>query len=165
MKLTKGRLYPRKLGGREVGDRQRIAKCAALSRPLKSVIALSMFSVWAVLSACTLNPNPDTYLQREVEHLQELTIPLDSHLVNQHPPEIQGWVVRADWEFQTNYSADAYNSWVAEKLRPDFQAHGSPGSPARFSKYDHGDVETLSVEAAPFAGMLRVTLNLVIYPD
>jgi hypothetical protein len=104
-------------------------------------------------------------LCREVEHLQKLTIPPDSHLIDEHPPTIQGWVARADWEFQTNYSADAYNSWVAEKLRPDFHAYGSPSSPTRFSKYEQGDVEMLSVATAPLAGMLRVTIELEIYPD
>jgi hypothetical protein len=104
-------------------------------------------------------------LQRKVEHLQELTIPAGSHLIDQHPPTIQGWVARADWEFQTNYSADAYYGWVAEKLRPDFHAYGSPSSPTGFSKYDQGDVEMLSVGTVPFAGMLRVTVKLEVYPD
>jgi hypothetical protein len=143
----------------------RIAKCAAMSRLLKSVIALSMLSAWAALSRCTFDPSPDTHLQREVEHLQKLTIPPDSLLIDQHPPTIQGWVARADWEFQTHYSADAYSGWVAEKLRHDFHAYGSPSSPTRFSKYDQGDVEMLSVVTVPFAGMLQVTVKLEIYPD
>ena len=143
----------------------RVAKCAAVSRLLKSVLALSMLAACAALSSCTFDPSPDTHLQRKVEHLQELTIPAGSHLIDQHPPTIQGWVARADWEFQTNYSADAYSGWVAEKLRSNFQAYGSPGCPRRFSRYDHGDVETLSVVTVPFGGMLRVTVKLEIYPD
>ena len=143
----------------------RVAKCAAVSRLLKSVLALSMLAAWAALSSCTFDPSPDTHLQREVERLQKLTIPAGSHLIDEHPPTIQGWVARADWEFQTNYSADAYYRWVAEKLRPDFHAYGSPGSPTGFGTYDQGDVEMLSVVTVPFAGMLRVTIKLEIYPD
>ena len=143
----------------------RVAKCLAMTRLLKSVIAVSMLAAWAALTSCTFDPGPDTRLQREVEHLQELTIPPGSHLIDQRPPTIQGWVARADWEFQTNYSADEYSGWVAEKLRPDFHAYGSPSSLTGFSKYDQGDVEMLSVVTVPFAGMLQVTIRLEIYPD
>jgi len=136
-----------------------------MSRRLKSVIALAALSAWAGLSSCTFDPSPDTRLQQEVERLQKLTIPPDSYLIDQRSPTIQDLVARADSEFQTNYSAAAYYGWVAEKLRPDFHAYGSPTSPTRFSKYDQGDVEMLSVGTVPFAGMLRVTVKLETYPD
>ena len=143
----------------------RVAKCLAMTRLLKSVIAVSMLAAWAALTSCTFDPTPNTRLQREVERLQELTIPAGSHLIDQHPPRIQGWLARADWEFQTNSSADEYSGGVAEKLRPDFHAYGGPRSSTGFSKYDQGDVEMLSVVTVPFAGMLQVTIRLEIYPD
>ena len=165
MKLLKDNLHPRKLRGPEVGDRRRTAKYAAMRKLLMPVIALSLLSAWAALSSCTFDPSSETHTQREVEHLQKLTIPPDSRLIDQHPPTIQGWVTRADWEFETNWAGDAYKSWVTEKLQPDFHSYGSPNSPTRFSKYDQGDAEMLSVATAPLAGIRRVTIKLEIYPD
>lgn len=166
MQLMKGSFCPRKLRRREVGDRRRAAKCIVMRRRLrKSVMAFSMFSVWATLSSCTFDPNPDRYLRPEVERLQRLTIPPESHVVDGHPPEIQGWVARASWEFQTNYSAGAYNSWVVQRLRPDFRVDGSPNSSTRFSKYVQGDVEVMWVVTVPFDGKLRVIVQLEICPD
>lgn len=131
----------------------------------RSVMTLSLLSAWCALSACTFDPSPDTQLPREVENLQTLTIPPQSQVVDRHPPTIHGWVARADWEFRTNSSADAYNNWVAKRLQPDFRACQSSTSPACFSKYDHGDAETLSIATVPLAGMLQVTVELEIYPD
>ena len=165
MKLLKDSSYPRKLRGPEVGDGRRTAKYAATRKLLKPVMALSLLSAWAVLSSCTLDPSSETHTQREVEHLQKLTIPPDSRLIDQHPPAIQGSVTRADWEFETNWTGDAYKSWVTEKLQPDFHSYGSPTSPTRFTKYEQGDAEMLSVATAPLAGMMRVTIKLEIYPD
>ena len=131
----------------------------------KTVIAVSILSVCATLPSCTSETGPDTHLQQEVDRLQKRTVPPDARLIHQHLPAIQGWVARADWEFQTNYQADAYNEWLADRLRPDFQIHQDVGSPTQFSKYDHGDVEILSVATTSSAGMLRVAVQLVVYPD
>lgn len=131
----------------------------------KTVVAVFMLLAWGTLTSCTSETSPDTHLQQEVDHLQKRTIPPNSRLMDQHLPAIHGWVARADWEFQTNYAADTYNEWVADKLRPDFEIHEGASSPAQFSKYDQGDVEILWVVSAPSAGMLRVTVKLEIYPD
>ena len=132
---------------------------------LKTVIALLMLLAWGTLACCTSETSPDTHLQQEVDRLQKRTIPPDSRPMDQHLPAIHGWVARADWEFQTNYAAHAYNEWVADKLRPDFEIHDGASSPPQFSKYQQGDVEILSVVTAPSGGMLRVTVKLEIYPD
>ena len=132
---------------------------------LKIVIALLMLLAWGTLTCCTSEISPDTHLQQEVDRLQKRTIPPDSRLIDQHLPAIHGWVARADWEFQTNYAADTYNEWVADKLRPDFEIPEGASSPPQFSKYHQGDVEILSVVMAPTAGMLQVTVKLEIYPD
>ena len=132
---------------------------------LKTLTALFILSAWSTQTSCTSETRPDTHLQQEVDRLQKRTVPPDSRLIDQHLPAIQGWVARADWEFQTNYRADAYNEWLADQLRPDFQIHQDAGSPTQFSKYDQGDVEILSVATTPSAGMLRVAVQLVVYPD
>jgi hypothetical protein len=131
----------------------------------KTVIAVFMLSAWGTLTSCTSETSPDTHLQQEVDYLQSRTIPPDSRLIDQHLPSIHGWVGRADWKFQTNYGADTYNTWLADKLRPDFRIQEDTRSPTRFSKHDQGDVETLSVATTPSAGMMRVTVKLEIYPD
>ena len=132
---------------------------------LKTVIALFMLSAWGTLMSCTSETSPGTHLQQELDRLKKRTVPPDSRLIDQHLPAIQGWVARADWEFQTNYGADTYNEWVDDQLRPEFQIHEGASSPTQFSKYDQGDVETLSVAMTPSAGMLQVTVKLQIYPD
>jgi hypothetical protein len=132
---------------------------------LKTAIALFMLLAWGTLTSCTSETTPDTHLQQEVDRMQKRTIPSDSRLIDQHLPAIHGWVARADWEFQTNYSAGTYNEWVADKLRPDFQIQQGASPSTRFSKHDKGDVEILSVATGPSAGMLQVTVKLEIYPD
>ena len=132
---------------------------------LRTVIAVFMFSAWGTLTGCTSETSPDMHLQQEVDHLQKRTMPPGSRLISQHVPAIQGWVGRAEWEFQTNYGADKYNAWLADKLRPDFQIHDGASSPTQFSKYDQGDIEVLSVLPAASAGTLQVTVRLEIYPD
>jgi len=136
-----------------------------MSRLLKTVIAIFILSGCGTLSSCTSETSPKTYLEQEVEHLQKRTIPPDSRLIDQHLPAIHGWVARADWEFQTQYGADKYNEWLADKLRPEFRVHQSAGSSIRFSEQDRGDVETLSVETTTSAGMPRVTVRFEMFPD
>ncbi len=80
-------------------------------------------------------------------------------------PQFTDGGAHADWEFQTNDAADTYKGWVAGQLRPDFQIQEGAGSSTRFNKYDRGDVEMLTVATAPKGGMLRVSVNLEIYPD
>jgi len=132
---------------------------------LKTAIALFMLLAWGTLTSCTSETTPDTHLQQEVDRMQTRTIPSNSRLIDQHLPAIHGWVARADWEFQTNYAADTYNEWVADKLRPDFQIQQGARPSTRFSKHDQGDVEILSVVTAPSAGILQVTVKLEIYAD
>lgn len=132
---------------------------------LRTVIALFMLSLSGMLTSCTSESRPDTFLQQEVVRLQKRTIPPGSRLIGQHLPAIRGWVARADWEFQTNYGADTYREWLAHKLRPDFQIQVGANSPIQFSKDDQGDVEIVSVATTPSAGILHVTVKLEIYPD
>jgi hypothetical protein len=131
----------------------------------KRMVVGFMLSVLGTLSGCISESSPETNLQQEVEDLQKRTIPDGSHLLDRHVPTIHGWVATADWQFETNYSADGYNEWLGDKLRPDFQVHEGASSPTRFSRFSRGDVEMLSVVAAPSPGMLRVTVKLEIYPD
>ena len=130
-----------------------------------SMIALSLLSAMGMLSSCEIDPGPDTPLPRKLKRLQELTIPPGAQLMDEHPPTIQGWIARANWEFEINHSADAYYGWVAEKLRSSFQAYSAPSSPRRFRRYDHGDVETLSIVTSASDGKLRVMVTLGVYPD
>ena len=67
-------------------------------------MALFILSAWSTQTSCTSETRPDTHLQQEVDRLQKRTVPPDSRLIDQHLPAIQGWVARADWEFQTNYA-------------------------------------------------------------
>ena len=92
-------------------------------------------------------------------------IPPDSHTVNQHPLTLQGLRATASWEFDSSDAPDAYKRWVTSRLRPDFQVRETANSGLRFSKYAHGDEETLSVETASSSGTLHVTVKLEIYPD
>jgi hypothetical protein len=136
-----------------------------VNKLLKSIIAASALSVWIALPSCAPKIDPDTYLQQEVSEVQQRTEPAHSHLVNQHPLSLQGWGASASWEFESNYSPDAYNRWVTSRLRPDFHVRETEDPPLRFSKYAHGDEETLSVETASSSGALHVTLKLEMYPD
>ncbi len=132
---------------------------------LKSIIAASLFSMGMMLPNCTPKTDSDTYLQREANELQRRTLPPHSRLVDQHPLTLQGLEVTAGWEFESNYDPGAYHHWVTNSLRPDFQIRETANSGLRFSKYAHGDVETLSVETASSSGTLQVTVKLEIYPD
>ena len=136
-----------------------------MNRFLKSMIAASVLSAWVTLPSCTPKIDSDTYLQQEASDLQQRTLPPDSRLVNQHPLTHQGSGASASWEFDSNYAPDTYNRWVTSRLRPDFQVRETANSRLRFSKYAHGDEETLSVETASSSGTLHVTVKLEIYPD
>ena len=60
---------------------------------------------------------------------------------------------------------DAYKIWVTTRVRPDFQVRETSNSHLRFTKYAHGDDETLSVQTTPSSRALHVTIKLEIYPD
>jgi hypothetical protein len=136
-----------------------------VNRGLRTAIAVSVLSAWGYLPSCTPATQPDTYLEREVRELQQRTMPADSHLVRQHSPAIQGWAARADWEFESNYSPDAYFRWVTGRLEPDFRIHETANSPRRFSRYTQGNVETVSIETASASGALHVAIKFELYPD
>jgi hypothetical protein len=136
-----------------------------VNRLLNSIVAACALSVWATLPSCTPNSDSDTYLQQQASELQRRTLPPDSRLVNQHPLTHQGLGASASWGFESNYGPDAYNHWVTNGLRPDFQVRETANSGLRFSKYAHGDEETLSVETASSSGTLHVTVKLEIFPD
>ena len=136
-----------------------------MNRCLNTVIAASLLSAWGTSPSCTSEANRDTHVQEEVTELQKRTVPPDSRQFVQHSLTIQGSVAHADWGFQTDLSADAYNRWVANELRPDFQGHEGASSPTRFTKYSLGDVEMLSVVTSSSGGMLWVAVKLEIYPD
>jgi len=136
-----------------------------MNRFLKSMIAASLLSAWMTLPSCTPKFDSEQYLQQEVSSLQLRTLPPDSRLVNQHLPTRQSLGASTSWEFDSNYTSDAYNRWVTSRLRPDFQVRETAGSPLHFSKYAHGDEETISVETTTSSGTLHVALNLEIYPD
>ena len=138
---------------------------APVNRFMSIAIATSLLSAGGIFSACTSDVSLDTRMRQEAEDLQKRTIPPNSSLLVEHSPTIEKWVARADWQFETDYSPDAYNHWVASKLQPDFQLRQTPNSGMRFSKHYQGDVETLSVTAVATAGVLRVTVRLEIYPD
>ena len=131
----------------------------------KTVIFVFILSAWGTLASCTSEASPATHLQQEVDRLEKRTVPPDSRLTDQHLPAIHGWVARAEWEFQTHYGADTYCEWVTDRLQPDFQIHEGASSPTQFNKYDHGDVEILSLETTHSAGTLQVTVKLEIYAD
>jgi len=136
-----------------------------MSRLPKAVFVADLLLVWLAVPACTPGGGPDPDLQEEVADLQGRTIPPGSTITGRHAPTLQGWVATAEWEFLSTYSDDTYNRWVAGRLRPDFQIDGSAGSAARFVRYTHGDVETLSVESSASGGKLRVAVKLEAYPD
>lgn len=136
-----------------------------MNRLLKSFIAACVLSVWISLPSCTSETDSDRYLQQEVRQLQLRTMPPDSSFVNQQPLSLTEAGASASWEFESNYTPDAYNRWVAGKLRPDFEVHATANSPLRYSMYAHGDEETLSVKTASSSGALHVAVKLEIYPD
>ena len=136
-----------------------------MNRFLKTVIAACVLTAWGTFPSCIPEVSADAQIQREAADLQERTVPLDSHLLAHHSLALQGWIASADWEFLSNYSADAYYHWVTSKLRADFQIHETSNSYLQFSKDADGDVETLSIKTAPSSGMLRVAVKLEIYPD
>ena len=136
-----------------------------MNRLLKSIIAACILSVWISLPSCTSETDSDAYLQQEASDLQLRTMPPDSRLVNEQPLSLRESGASASWEFESDYAPDAYNRWVTGKLRPNFQVREAANSGLRFSRYAHGDVETLSVEAASSSGTLHVAVKLEIYPD
>jgi hypothetical protein len=136
-----------------------------VNRLLKSIISACVLSAWTMLPSCAAKIDSDAYLQQEASDLQQQTLPHDSRLVNQHPLTLQGLGASASWEFELNYAPDAYNRWVTSRLRPDFQARETANSSLRFSKYVHGDEETLSVETGSSSGTLHVAVKFEIYPD
>jgi hypothetical protein len=136
-----------------------------MNRHLKSIIAASALSVWIALPSCAPKIDSDTYLQEEVSQVQQRTLPPGSRLVNQHPLTLQELGAYASWELDSNYAPDAYIRWLTSGLRPDFQVCATANSRLQFSKYVHGDEETLSLETASYSGTLRVAVKLEIYPD
>lgn len=136
-----------------------------MSRLLKTIIIVFVLVAWGTLPSCLSEVSSETHLQQEASHLQERTTPPDSRLVSQDPPTIQAGVACASWEFQTNYSADAYKRWLINRLQPDFQVHEAPNSGLRFNKYAQGDVEMLTVKTASSSGILQVAVKLEVYPD
>lgn len=136
-----------------------------MNRQLKSIIAACVLSTWTTLPSCTPKIYSDDYLQQEVNEVQQRTLPPGSRLVNQRPLTFQALEASASWEVESDDGPDAYKSWVTSRLRPDFQVHATANSGLRFSKYAHGDVETLSVEMVPSTGTLHVAVKLDIYPD
>jgi len=78
---------------------------------------------------------------------------------------VKGWGANASWEFDSKYAPDSYHRWVTSKLRPDYRVGETANSGLRFSKYAHGDEETLSLETASSSGTLHVAVKLEIYPD
>ena len=134
-------------------------------RLLKSITAVSVFAAWMTLPSCPPKIDSDTYLRQEASELQLRTMPPDSRLVNQGPFAFQAWGASASWEIESDYSPDAYKSWVTSRLRPDFQVRETEDPPLRFSRCAHGDEETVSVETTSSSGTLHVTVKLEIYPD
>ncbi|MGD0225008.1 MAG: hypothetical protein ABSF71_21990 [Terriglobia bacterium] len=132
---------------------------------LKSIIAACVLSAWMGLPSCTPKFDSDMSLQQEANELQQRTIPSGSRLVSQHPLSRQGWGANASWEFDSKYAPDSYHRWVTSKLRPDYRVGETANSGLRFSKYAHGDEETLSLETASSSGTLHVAVKLEIYPD
>jgi hypothetical protein len=118
-----------------------------------------------ILPSCTPTFNSDMPFQPEASDLQQRTIPSGSYLVNQHPLTRREWGASASWEIESDYSSDAYKSWVTSRLRPDFQVRETANSRLRFSKDAQGDVETLSMEMVSSTGTLHVAVKLEIYPD
>jgi len=136
-----------------------------VNRLLKSITLVSVFASWITLPSCTPKFNSDMSLQQEANELQQRTLPPGSRLVNENRLTRQTWGASARWEFESNYGGDAYNRWVTSRLRPDFQGRETANSGLRFSKYAHGDVETLSVDTALSSGALHVAVKLELYPD
>lgn len=136
-----------------------------MNRRLKRAFLVYAMSAGLGMPCCAFQPSSRTHLEREVQQLHWITIPPHSHLVSQHAATIKGWDATADWEFQSDYSADAYQRWVTRRLREDFQIRQASGSYLRFTKDAQGDVETLSLMTAPSAGALQVTVKLDLYPD
>lgn len=132
---------------------------------LKSIIAAWVLSAWMGLPSCTPKFDSDMSLQQEAKELQQRTLPPGSRLVNQHPLTLQGLGASASWEIESDYGPDAYKSWVTSRLRPDYRVGETANSGLRFSKYAHGDEETLSLETASSSGTLHVAVKLEIYPD
>ena len=136
-----------------------------MNRGLRVAIAASVLSVWGALASCTSDVRPDIYLQQEVRELQGRTIPADSHLGSEDPPAIQGWVARANWEFDSSLAPATYKLWVTSRLEPDFRIHEAANSPLRFSRYTEGDVEVVSIETTSASGTLHVAVHLELNPD
>jgi len=136
-----------------------------MSRGLRSAIAASVLSAWVSLPSCTSDAQPDVYLQREVRELQKRTIPAGSHLVSENTLVIQGWVARANWEFDSSLTPATYNLWVTSGLEPDFRIQEAAHSPLRFSRYTEGHVEAIYIESASASRTLHVTVKLELYPD
>jgi hypothetical protein len=136
-----------------------------VNKLLKSITVVFVFAAWMTLPSCAPKPNSDMSLQQEASDLQQRTLPPDSRLVSQHPLTRQGRGASASWEFDSNYAPDAYNRWVTSRLRPDFEVRETTNSHFRFSKYTHGDEETVSVETASSSGTPHVAVKLEAYPD
>ena len=136
-----------------------------MNRGLRAAIAASVLFAWGVLPCCTPEARRDTYLQQEIGELQNRTIPADSHPISEHPPVIQGWVARANWEFDSRLTPATYNLWVTRRLEPDFRIYEAANSPLRFSRYTEGDVEAVSIETTSASGTLHVAVKFELYPD
>jgi hypothetical protein len=136
-----------------------------VNRLLKSIIAFFILAAWMTLPSCTPKIDSGANSQQEANELQQRTLPPGSHLVNQRPFTFQAWGASASWEIESDYSPDAYKSWVTSRLRPDFQVRATANSGLRFIKVVQGDVETLSVVTASSSGTLHVAVKLETYPD
>ena len=128
-------------------------------------VLIAAFSGIAMCNSCGNEAHSNSFVRDEMKSVRQRTTPSNAVANPGCGPNLTGYSVTANWEFDTTTEKSAYFAWVSEQLQRDFSLETSSESGVLLVKRSGGDVESVRIQATASNGMLHIRVEDAIYPD
>ncbi len=91
-------------------------------------------------------------------------MPLGGRVASSSEPILDKSTLRAEWEFETDWTKERYDAWLKNELASDFKG-AVKASGLLFTRYSGRDFESMEITSGARNGKLRVRAVFVSYPD
>jgi hypothetical protein len=124
---------------------------------------LACFALIGAVS-CQKSSGLSSRMNRDLQQLEERIMPSSCRVISRADQILRESIFRREWECETDWSKERYDSWVKNGLSSDFKRSAKASGPV-FTRYDGNDFQSIEIESGAENGKLRVRAVFLSYPD
>ncbi len=115
-------------------------------------------------AACQKFADPNSRLNEYIRRLEPRVVPRESRLISRTGPVVQKMTLRAEWEFESDWTSQRYESWLKDGFASEFKSRIQPHG-LLLTRYDGAEYQSIDVMSVAKNGRLDVHVVFTTYPD